>query len=164
MSSCLHLLVDFCTSHIHRHGRSATAIAGRMTLPCTATRNLPSSPLHAVPSSAGSAVVVIVADNRRGAQQVVVFVAHFHFRQPVSQSVSQPGSQPPRRANHHPKSPFSPIPLSHFITCTLIRPHSTLCRSVGGWVVLSVGLPPTPPPPLSQLIYTRFFLTRTHIE
>lgn len=144
---------DFCACHIHRHW-----------LPQSESSTHPPTPHHLVLTSVHVAscsfptlnihstvvvvvvlpVVVVVASPscrvgpvgrgvytraKQRAQQVVGFRGPFPIQPPTPFSI--------RRGRR--ESPF-PTPLSHFITCTLIRPHSLplICRSFGrsvGWLV-----------------------------
>lgn len=147
---------DFCACHIHRHwlpqSESSTHPPTPHHLVLTsvhvASCSFPTLNIHSTVVVVVLPVVVVVASPscrvgpvgrgvytraKQRAQQVVGFRGPFPFQPPTPFSI--------RRGRR--ESPF-PTPLSHFITCTLIRPHSLplICRSVGrsvGWLVCSVG-------------------------
>lgn len=170
---------DFCACHIHRHwlpqSESSTHPPTPHHLVLTsvhvASCSFPTLNIHSTVVVVVLPVVVIASPScrvgpvgrgvytraKQRAQQVVGFRGPFPFQPPTPFSI--------RRGRR--ESPF-PTPLSHFITCTLIRPHSLplICRSVGrlvGWSVrLVLGLFVR-----GLLLYSHTLcctFTRTHIQ
>lgn len=111
---------DFCACHIHRH--CSTLITSPLhVLPLPLLLVLFSYIQHSLPSRWPSSCRVGYSRelNSEELNKWLFFVAHFHPRPPSF----------PRPRAHAAESPF-PTPLSHFITCTLIRPHSAAAGRV----------------------------------